>query len=62
MIDRLKAHHSYDDTLIVVAGRPWRSGSAWQPDGAPIAPETVGDIAAIPLFVKRPSPANGRDR
>jgi hypothetical protein len=53
MIDRLKAHHSYDDTLIVVLadhGVAVRPGTGWRT----IAPETVGDIAAIPLFVKRP--------
>ncbi|HEX2154034.1 MAG TPA: sulfatase-like hydrolase/transferase [Acidimicrobiia bacterium] len=54
IVERLEFHGSYDETMIVVladhggAIRPNIQERRW------IVPETVGDVAAIPMFIKRP--------
>ena len=58
MIKRLEASGSYDDALIVVLadhGAAFRAGV----DRREISPTTVGDIAAVPLFIKRPNDHQG---
>ncbi len=58
IIDRLEASGSYDDTLLVVTadhGVAVRAGM----DRRVITDENVGEVAAVPLFVKRPGQAQG---
>ena len=61
MINRLEAHGSYDDTLIIVVAD---HGVSVRPEQHPrrLTPETVGDIAAVPFFIKRPSADRWRHR
>jgi hypothetical protein len=58
IIDRLEATGSYDDTLLVVTAD---HGVAIRPgmDRRVITEENVGEVAAVPLFVKRPGQAGG---
>ncbi len=58
MINRLEAHGSYDDTLIIVVAD---HGVSVRPDQHPrrITPETVGDIAFVPFFIKLPRQTGG---
>ena len=58
ILEQLDTHESYDEALVVVFVD---HGGAIRPDivgRRRISPETVGDIAAIPLFVKRPHQAH----
>jgi hypothetical protein len=58
IIDRLEATGSYDDTLLVVTAD---HGVAIRPgmDRRVITEENVGEVAAVPLFVKRPGQVDG---
>ncbi len=58
MINRLEAHGSYDDTLIIVVAD---HGVSVRPEQHPrrLTPETVGDIASVPFFIKRPHQTHG---
>jgi Sulfatase len=58
MIERLEATDSYNEALVVVLadhGAAFRAGV----DRREITAETVGDIAAVPLFIKRPDDRDG---
>ena len=59
VIDQLEANGTYDDTLLVVVAD---HGIAIRPNikhRRVARPDTIGDIAAIPLFIKRPHQAAG---
>jgi len=59
IIARLEKHGSYDDALIIVMadhGVTIRPGVL---NRRAILPETVGDVAAVPLFVKQPGQQQG---
>lgn len=58
VIDRLRASGSYESSILVVAAD---HGVAVRPghDDRNISPETVGDIAAVPLFIKTPGKDGG---
>ncbi len=58
LIDRLEASGSYDDTLLVVTAD---HGVAIRPgtDRRVITADNVGEVAAVPLFVKRPGQVEG---
>jgi hypothetical protein len=58
VIDRLRQSGSYDSTIVVVTAD---HGVAVRPGQHPrsIQPETVGDIAAVPLFIKAPHQSRG---
>jgi hypothetical protein len=58
LIDRLESHDSYDHTLIVIVADHGISVRPEQPRRS-IRPETIGDIAAVPLFIKRPHQDSG---
>jgi hypothetical protein len=60
LVARLKNQGMYDDTLIVVTAD---HGFAWQvgvPTRRTITPSNVGELAPVPLFVKRPHQKRGR--
>ena len=60
LVARLKKQGMYDDTLIVVTAD---HGFAWQvgvPTRRSINPSNVGELAPVPLFVKRPHQKQGR--
>ncbi|MET0831718.1 MAG: sulfatase-like hydrolase/transferase, partial [Acidimicrobiia bacterium] len=58
LVDRLEASGSFDDTLLVVTAD---HGVAIRPgmDRRVITEDNVGEVAAVPLFVKRPGQAAG---
>jgi Sulfatase len=58
LIDRLEASGSYDDTLLVVTAD---HGVAIRPgtDRRVITTDNVGEVAAVPMFVKRPGQQEG---
>lgn len=54
ILERLDAHGSYEDTMIILLAD---HGGTARPNVAHrrgVWPETIGDVAAIPLFVKQP--------
>jgi hypothetical protein len=55
MIERLEATGQYDDALIVVLADHGISVRPDIPHRRVAYPDTVGDIAAVPLFIKRPN-------
>lgn len=55
LIDRLEEAGLYDDALIVVLADHGVTVRPNIPHRRMATPETVGDIAAIPLFIKRPN-------
>ena len=61
MINRLEAHGSYDETPHHRGRRPRRQRPTRAAPEAP-TPETVGDIASVPFFIKRPSSDRWRHR
>jgi Sulfatase len=58
LIDRLERNDSYDEALIVVTAD---HGTAVRPKTYRriITPDNVGEVAAVPLFVKRPGAKGG---
>ena len=60
LVARLKSQGMYDDTLIAVTAD---HGFAWQvgvPTRRNINPSNVGELAPVPLFVKKPHQKRGR--
>lgn len=59
LLDNLQSRGMYEDSLIVVLSD---HGTSFQP-GAPrrsTAPETVGELAPVPIFIKEPEQTSGR--
>lgn len=58
VVESLEASGSYDATLLIIASD---HGIAIRPDQSfrTIEPETVGDLAAVPLFIKLPNQESG---
>lgn len=59
LIDAMKAAGIYDDSLLIVLADHGISFEANLEHWRRILPETVGDVAAIPLFVKAPGQPGG---
>nr|MBA2726331.1 sulfatase-like hydrolase/transferase [Actinomycetota bacterium] len=59
LLDDLQSNGMYEDALVIVVSD---HGTSFQP-GAPrrsTAPETVGELAPIPMFIKEPGQTSGR--
>jgi hypothetical protein len=59
LIDRLRDAGVYDRALVVVTADHGVSYRAGQPRRAP-TPETLSDVAAVPLFIKYPGQRHGK--
>lgn len=59
LIDSMEAAGIYDDSLLIVLSDHGISFEANLEHWRRILPETVGDVAAIPLFVKAPGQTGG---
>ncbi len=59
MIEQLEQAGTYDDTMIIVVADHGITVRPNTPHRRIVTEETVGDIAAIPLFIKRPHQEHG---
>ncbi|MEA3510768.1 MAG: sulfatase-like hydrolase/transferase, partial [Actinomycetota bacterium] len=59
MIEQLEQAGTYDDTMIIVVADHGITVRPNTPHRRTVTEETVGDIAAIPLFIKRPHQEQG---